>query len=183
MKPLELPGLVTQGDESAWAMTSLDNVYRYALGRCWAPTLPVFDVTMINPSTARHDVPDPTMSKVVHFAKQEGCGSVLIRNLAAFSAVDPDGLRQMHADQLLGPHNLEVLGIEVPFGVRLAAWGNFPSPHMRSRLIRPMGIVKKRSGLHVLGFNKSREPKHPLYLKNSTRVVLWADAIRGQVTT
>lgn len=176
MKPIELPGLVTQGDESAWALTSPDNVYRYALGRCWDPEAGTFDVYMLNPSRARHDIPDMTMTKVVHFAKENGHGGALIRNLSAFSATDPDDLRQMHRDKLLGPRNLEVLAINAPFGMRLAAWGNFPSPHARSLLLVAMGVVKARAGLHVLGLTKSGEPKHPCRLAHATPIVLWSEA-------
>jgi hypothetical protein len=172
MKPIELPGLLTQGDESAWAMTSPDNVYRYALGRCWAPGLPVFDVTMINPSTARHDVPDPTMSKVVHYAKQEGCGSILIRNLAALSSSNKADLK-LPMD-VVGPRNAEVLDLRPFYALRVAAWGNFPSEFVRQRLLASMGHVKSLSALHVFGFNeKTSEPKHPLYLKNSLRIQPW----------
>lgn len=174
MKPIEIDGLVTQGDESAWAMTSEDNAYRYALGRCWDASLPVFDVTMINPSTARHDVPDPTMAKVVHYAKQEGCGGLLIRNLAAFSSSDKRCLLPVERD-IVGPRNLEVLAIRPAWStLRVAAWGEFPTQRVRRRLLNPMAVIKA-DRLHVFGLNLSGEPKHPLYLKNATRVQLWSE--------
>jgi hypothetical protein len=180
MKPLELPGLVTKGDESAWALTSEDNVYRYALGRCWAPELPVFDITMINPSTARHDVPDPTMDKVVHYAKQEGCGGILIRNLAALSSSNKKDLLPITTD-IVGPRNLEVLALDLcadayTLHIRVAAWGRFDTQRVRRRLLNPMSYVKARGYIHVFGLTKDGEPRHPLYLRNDTRVLLWAAA-------
>jgi hypothetical protein len=180
--PIELPGLVTQGDECAWAVTSPNNVYRYALGRCWAPGLPVFDITMINPSTARHDLPDPTMSKVVHYAKQEGCGSILIRNLAALSSANKADLNWPEFD-VVGPRNAEVLALKPFYALRVAAWGNFPNERVRRRLLASVGQVKALPALHVFGFNtKTSEPKHPLYLKNSTRIQPWFAGTEKVVT-
>lgn len=177
MKPIELPGLVTKGDESAWALTSPDDCYRYALGRCWNADAPTLDVYMLNPSKARHDIADMTMNKVVHFAKASGHGGALIRNLAAFSATEPRELCQLHSDDLMGPHNIEVLNIVAPVGIRLAAWGNFPSPHCRSHLVRAMGVVKTRGNLHVLGITQSGEPKHPCRLAHATRLVPWSSLL------
>lgn len=180
MSVLRLPGLVTLGNYYAWDLRSEDNVYRYAIGRAWDPeptdpwdtVRPTFSVTAINPSKARHDVPDPTLDKLVFYAKQEGCGSLLLRNLAAYSSTDPDELTRVHDP--VGPRNDEVLAIDPLFALRVAAWGNFPSKRVRELLKRSMGIVKMCTTLHVFGLNKTGEPKHPLYLKNATRVVPWS---------
>ena len=167
------------GSYAAWDLRSEDDVYRYAIGRAWDPepvdrwdaVRPVFSVTAINPSKARFDINDPTLLKLVHYAKQEGCGALLLRNLAAYSATDPDELTT--ADDPCGPRNDEVLALDPQFAVRVAAWGNFPNKRVRERLKRSMGIVKMCSVLHVFGVNKTGEPKHPLYLKNETRVRRW----------
>lgn len=182
MNPIKLPGLVTMGTREAWDLRSLDNVYRYAIGRCWDPALvegewnvsrPVFSVIAHNPSKARFDVNDPTLLKLVHFAKQEGCGSLLLRNLGAYSATDPDDF--YNAVDPIGPRNDEVLEIDPMFAVRVLAWGNFPSAKKRQRLLGSIDLAKRNNTNHVFGFNKSGEPKHPLYLKNSTRVCLSAE--------
>ena len=145
---IRLPGLVTMGTHAAWDLRSEDDVYRYAIGRAWDPeptepwdtVRPTFSVTAINPSKARFDINDPTLLKLVHYAKQEGCGSLLLRNLAAYSATDPDELSSV-ADPV-GPRNEEVLSIDPLFAIRVAAWGNFPSKRVRERLKRSMSIVK-----------------------------------------
>lgn len=177
---IRLPGLVTLGTYEAWDLRSEDNVYRYAIGRAWDPeptepwdaVRPTFSVVAINPSKARHDVPDPTLNKLVHYAKQEGCGSLLLRNLAAYSDKDPRSLAKV-ADPV-GPRNHEVLALDPLFAIRVAAWGNFPNRRVRERLKASMGVVKICPTLHVFGVNQTGEPKHPLYLKNATRVVLWS---------
>jgi hypothetical protein len=110
--------------------------------------------------------------KLVHFAKQEGCGGLLLRNVAAYSATDPRELGKV-ADPI-GPRNEEVLMLDA-FGPRVAAWGNFVSERVRRRLLPSIGIVKIHPGLLVFGVNGTGEPKHPLYLKNATRLASWAD--------
>lgn len=172
MNHIELPGLVTMGSLAAWDLRSEGNVYRYALGRCWNPDGGTLDVTAMNPSKARFDVNDPTLLKLVHFAKQEGCGSLLLRNLAAYSATDPRELGRI-ADPI-GPRNAEVLDLDIGLGYRVAAWGNFTSERVRRRLLPSIGIVKICPTLMVFGVNKSGEPKHVLYLKNATRLVEWS---------
>ncbi len=172
MSPLEWPGLVTRGTEAAWDLISQDNLFRYAIGRCWNPDGSVFSVTAMNPSKARYDVNDPTLLKLVHFAKQEGHGSLLLRNLAAYSATDPAELDQQirRGVDVVGEHNEAILMLD-GIGLRVAAWGNFHNKRVRSYLLRSVCAVKSRPNLMVFGVNKSGEPKHPLYLKNSTRVV------------
>lgn len=176
MRPLELTGLVTSGNEASWAVTSPCGLYRYALGRMWdepgEPWRPMLDVCMLNPSKARHDINDPTILKLIHFGKQEGCGGLVVRNLAAFSSTDPSELSK--ADDPVGPRNIEVLGLDNGFALRIAAWGNFPSNRVRRRLAQARGWWMTRTTLHVFGINGTGEPKHPLYLKNSTRAVRWS---------
>ncbi len=191
MQPIELDGLVTRGTREAWALTSPCGLYRYALGRAWdsapteewGPIRPVFDVFGLNPSKARHDVDDPTMRKLVHFAQQEGCGALLLRNVFAYSTTFPKELR-LAADPV-GARNEEVLAIDPFFAVRVAAWGNIPTKRLAKRAIGAISTIKMRTTLHVFGFNKPPKrspgyfhgaPKHPLYLANATRVVLWRDA-------
>jgi hypothetical protein len=180
---IRLDGLVTLGTYAAWDLRSEDNVYRYAIGRAWDPepiepwdsVRPVFAVTAINPSKARHDVDDPTLLKLVHSAKQEGCGSLLLRNLAAYSSTDPNELT--HAADPIGPRNEEVLALDPLFALRVAAWGNFPSKRVRERLKPTMSLARMNT-THVFGLNNTGEPKHPLYLKNALRVVPWRDAVK-----
>lgn len=193
MKPLVIDGCVTQGDWSSWAVTSPDGLYRYALGRNWDPdpgtglwsglwgsSRPTLVATLLNPSKARHDVDDPTLRKLVHFAKQEGCGGLFLRNLAAWSSSDPAELATV-ADPF-GPHNDTVLRICPDFATHLVAWGAISSPRIRKRLVHSIATIKTvpMRWLLCLGVTKSGEPKHPLYLPNATRMVSWATALEQQ---
>mgnify|MGYP001583014553 CR=1 FL=1 len=124
-------------------------------------------------------VPDPTVTKLIHFGKQEECGGLLVRNLFAFSTAYPKRLAQV--DDPSGPKSAEILMFAPDaLVVHVAAWGNFPTARIQRLAQRPLltyrGLFEHE--LHVFGFNeKTGEPSHPLYLPNATRLVLWKDAV------
>ena len=182
MTPIVLDGLLTLGARARWALISPDGLYRYALGATWDEPSefimrPVFCITMKNPSTATHEVDDPTWLKVVHFAKQEGCGGALVRNLAAFRATDPRRLGEV--SDPIGPRNFEVLALDPLVAIRVAAWGAFENAKIRRRLQNAVPSARQHT-THVLGLTKDGHPRHPLYLPNSTRAVTWAAARADQ---
>lgn len=180
MKPPTIEGLVTKGDDDRWAIFSPDDKYRYALGVSWAPhlfewadgLLPMFDVVCMNPSTATHEKNDPTLLRLIHFAKMAGCGRMLLRNLAAYRSAYPVDLGKV--EDPVGPRNDDILCLPMGNTVRVAAWGNFHSFKVHRRLLRSVSIVRAHfRDLHTFGFTKAGEPKHPLYLPNRTPVRLW----------
>lgn len=176
MRPPTFDGLLTLGGQARWAVLSPDGLYRYALGAWWGHPDGVgrlFDVTMLNPSKADHLTNDPTWLKVVHFAKQEKCDGVLVRNIAAWRATDPRELAEV--SDPVGPRNAEVLARESFFAVRVAAWGKPPT----ERIARRLQTTRVQSQIRcnfVLGLTKDGHPRHPLYLPNVTRAALWSDA-------
>lgn len=196
MKPLELKGCVTSGTPASWATISECGKYRYALGRAWDPepdpedafavVRPVFSIVMLNPSTANHTFDDPTIKKCIHFAKQEGCGQLLVRNLFAYRATHPRELSRVAAP--VGPLNEQVLGMGLLLAVRTAAWGQLGTKRIR-RLCQGTRSAATMHCNFVLaltehGYDRSshsadmstRQPRHPLYLPNATRAVLWREA-------
>lgn len=197
MKPLILEGCETLGDWSSWATLSPCGTYRYALGRCWDEepnpddgfifTRAVFSIVMLNPSTADHTLDDPTIKKCIHFAKQEGCGSLLVRNLFAYRATNPKELLKV-ADPV-GPRNLDVLALDPMLAMRVAAWGQLGTKKLRSLCQHTRVAASMRCnfvlGLTEHGYERyshfadrtSRQPRHPLYLANNTRAKLWRDAL------
>lgn len=173
---IELPGCRTLGTRRSWATVSECGRYRYALGRAWDDTRPIFSIVMLNPSTADHELNDPTIRKVIHFAKQEGCGSLLVRNLFAWRATKPHELRLV-ADPH-GPQNEAALDRRIVFGLRVAAWGALTPKWLQRVAVRPVAQVKRDPGLHVLGLTEATgDPRHPLFLRNETRAERWADVI------
>lgn len=179
MRPFELAGLETHGDIERWAVLSPDGRYRYALGVLWDLPVggfdgrrPILDITMLNPSKADHRENDLTFLKVCHFARQEGCGGVLLRNLAAFRATNPKELET--ASDIIGPRNEEVLSLRLDRVIPVAAWGKL-SKIASARTLGTQAIAKSRC-THVLGLTKDGAPLHPCRLPNATRVVSLADA-------
>lgn len=168
MNPIQLPGLVTLGDEKSWATFSPCDQYRYLLGRCWEKGLPILGVDMMNPSSASHEKPDKTIDKCMLLAKQEGFGGLLVRNISAYRSTDPKAL--LTCMDPIGPRNREILEMNLTM-TRVMAWGRIPGP-IAKRLQRTLWRAERRC-THV--FQWTDKPplvgRHPLYLKNATRLI------------
>ncbi len=190
-------GLITVGDETAWAVTSPDDRYRYILGRMWddyfsdgswgAPTFrPLWVFGMLNPSTARGRdlktgkvVDDATIRKCTGFAKRGGAGGFLVVNLMAYSETHPEEMVREYMEgftNVRGPYNGEALdwALSRPAltGRNIAAWGKIP-PRLRS--VAQSGVIQfKASAPDCFGINLDGSPRHPLMLAYDTPIVRWA---------
>ena len=80
-----------------------DQRYRYELRRVWDDGLPLLVVCMLNPSRADHQVNDPTILALIHFARLWGYGGILVVNLWAYRASSP--AEMMAASEPFGPEN------------------------------------------------------------------------------
>ena len=179
MKPIELSWCRTLGDESAWCVLSHCDQFRYLLGRCWDPSLPMVSVDMFNPSKATHETSDRTVDKCILIAKAEGFGGLIVRNMGAYRSTDPDAL--LECLDPVGPLNLEVLEMRLT-DVRIAAWGRIPKP-IATRLQRTLWRAGRRC-THVFAWTE-RAPfvgRHPLYLKNATKLIPIGVASAAQET-
>ena len=148
------------------AYVSADRRYRYWLTRTWDDTLPVLPWVMLNPSTADHRQDDPTIRRVARFSHDFGYGGLLVMNLFAFRATDPQEM--MKADDPIGPENTDWLNelidrqraAEQPI---VCGWGVFGDFKCRGkewlRHAAGRGVT-----LLTLGETASGCPKHPLYL-------------------
>jgi hypothetical protein len=174
-------GLVTKGNDRAWAVTSPDGVYRYLLGRTWEGSAqevtPLWCFGMLNPSKARHDIDDPTVRRCAGFAKRGGAGGFLIVNLLAYSSTHPREMVRASSRgiDVRGEHNDAAIRWAIArataHGRHVAAWGVVPSrlrglaaPGIRSFLARPADC---------LGINVDGSPKHPLRLGYDRPIVTW----------
>ncbi|HEY2512753.1 MAG TPA: DUF1643 domain-containing protein [Polyangiaceae bacterium] len=173
--PLSDTDVVVLGDAQAWAVFSPCMKYRYVLGRAWSGD-PLLAVTALNPSTATHEVLDPTLRKVVGYARRDGYGGILIRNVAAWRATDPDELAEV--EDPVGPANVRFLTLKYPgVGLHVGAWGRVQNKRVRERLARTIDLARALT-THVLGPKLCQDgsPRHPLYLANATPIVPWAEA-------
>jgi hypothetical protein len=158
--------------DTAGALFSPDQRYRYALWRRWGmegESVPLV-VIGLNPSTADATTDDPTVRRCIAFAKREGLGGLLMLNLFAFRSTDPAAL-YAEADPV-GPRNDECLAyfaqcVATDAGRLVAAWGAHGAHRYRSARVVEL-IQRAGARLECLGTTKSGQPRHPLYLKGDT---------------
>ncbi len=159
---------------SSWATVSNDGVYRYILGRDWAPGPRVLFV-MLNPSTADAEIDDPTIRRCRGFARSWEYSGFEVVNLFAYRATDPKGLRA--ADYAVGPENDRFIrGALVDAALVVCAWGANPAAKRQAQhmlhLIREAGLTPTRIGPPT----KSGAPRHPLYLRADLPLELHREA-------
>src|SRR5262249_54294569 len=77
--------------------------YRYVLTRQTGAEVRSATFVMLNPSTADATLDDPTIRKCIGFAKNWRCGRLVVLNLFAFRATDPEVMKA-EADAV-GPEN------------------------------------------------------------------------------
>lgn len=147
---------------------SLDRRYRYTLGR------PVGSggrllVVMLNPSTADAFEDDPTIRRVVGFARRDGFGSVEVVNLYALRATDPAGLRT--AADPVGPNNdAHIRSALGRCDAVAVAWGADPGP-VEGRAGAVLRLIGESFAPLCWGLTKTGQPRHPLYLRGDSPLV------------
>jgi hypothetical protein len=128
----------------------------------------------LNPSTADANTDDPTIRRMVGFARQHCAGWLLVVNLFAFVATKPRTLRdelKMGID-VVGPENDAYLrdALWHPDALAVAAWGAI---HHTLRW-RVDEVARLAPPLLCLGTTKAGHPRHPLYLRSGTPLVPYA---------
>jgi hypothetical protein len=146
-----------------------DDFYRYSLssgrGRklLWC---------MLNPSTANATESDPTMTRVAGFTKAFGFDSWTIVNAYAYRTPEPAYLHdaQKRGVDVFGPRNVETLLLEARgHDDCVIAWG--AGLKDQAHAARVIGLLEQGPvRLWTLGRTKEGHPKHPLYLKASTKL-------------
>lgn len=151
------------------AILSPDGIYRYNLWRLWDKSVVPLIFVGLNPSTADGEKDDPTILKCTHFASSWGYGGFYMVNLFALRATDPKELKKS-ADPI-GPENdsylLQMFGKS---GLVLPIWGTKGIFMGRDRAVLEM-LRLRRVDVFCLGQTKDGHPRHPLYLKNETKMV------------
>lgn len=155
------------------ATFSQDRKYRYLLWRDWdTSSLGKCAFLMLNPSTANEYELDPTLRRCQSFAKQWGYGGMVIVNLFAIVSSDPRVL--LTDKEPIGPFNDRyIMDTATSCGVVVAGWGAFPEARQRALNVRAM-LKDAGIRLHCLGTTKLGHPRHPLYLKKTTKLEEWS---------
>lgn len=145
--------------------------YRFALWRIWDNTKPLIMFIGLNPSTANETEPDPTITRVIGFAKRWGYGGVYMMNCFPFVSTDPDGLNY-HGYKDFNDQLLKEIGAkckEIIF-----AWGNF-------KIVREVGrdaeLIEMFPNAKALIINQNGSPRHPLYVKGETVPIPYAGGV------
>lgn len=149
---------------SKGAMFSRDRAYRYTLVRQWKPSGAPNMVSFVglNPSTADETTDDPTVRRCINFAQRWGFDGMYMLNAFAFRATDPEEMKA--AASPIGPENNQVI-VEYSRVSKLTiiCWGNHGAYLDRGHFVK--GLINNP---FCLGWNKTGEPKHPLYLAKDT---------------
>ena len=140
--------------------------YRYILSRTWDKKTDRIMFIGLNPSTATELKNDPTVTRMINYAKSWKFGSITICNIFAFRATFPEDLKK--CKEPIGRENDEFITAEAKRSkMVVAAWGNHGQLLQRSQqLLELLGNV------YHLGLTKLGEPKHPLYLKAELKPIL-----------
>lgn len=152
----------------AAAVISTCGRFRYTLTRAWDMSLPSVVYCMLNPSTADGAEDDPTIRRIVGFAKANGYGSLVVVNLFAFRATEPKALHD--AGWPVGPENDTFIAQQCIGRDVVCAWGSNVRKHERRsigsqfRTDEVLGTLRLTSRLYALSMTKDGIPGHPLYL-------------------
>lgn len=150
------------------AVLSPCGLYRYRLGRRWAPGGTVCWI-LLNPSTAGAVKDDPTIRRCVGFAKRWGCGAIEVVNLFALRSPDPRSL--FRGPDPIGPENdAHIMGSVTSGDIVVCAWGALGRLFGRGHEVQHMLTFAR---LKCLGETKSGQPRHPLYLRADAQLVKW----------
>ncbi len=131
---------------------------------------------MLNPSKAGAVSDDPTVRKVVGFARRWGYGRAVGVNLNPIVSTDPWDLPYWNG---IDCHNLEV--IQRWIGVAdlvVAAWGS--QPRALGRKIGLTELIYAFRGIapvavHCIGVTRSGDPLHPSRAPYTAAPELWAE--------
>lgn len=145
--------------------------YRYRLTRIWGTHCYMLPFVMLNPSTADASIDDPTIRRCMRFAQREGASGIIVVNLFAFRATNPDALAL--TDVPVGPDNatyldrmaLDAVAANMPV---VCAWG------ARAGAMQSVGVsLLRRHGARLvcLGKTAGGHPRHPLYVKGDQPLI------------
>lgn len=153
------------------ASFSPDRLYRYKLWRGLGDSargafVKPLVVIGLNPSTADEMNDDPTIRRLRAFATREGFDKLIMLNLFAFRATEPNNMK-IAADPV-GPFNDSVIESTCKDRTVLCAWGVHGKFKNRAEAV--MKLLRAVEAKPVcLGKTKAGDPKHPLYLASETK--------------
>ena len=145
------------------AVLSEDGIYRYKLERKWGPDPSnIVGFIMLNPSIADGESNDPTMTRVINFARSWGFDGVIVCNLYAYITPQRELLTQV--DDPVGPENeAYVRALVDECSTIVYGWGNDGR--------EPQWLRDLVSSPFCLAMNQGGQPKHPLYIRGDAIMI------------
>lgn len=154
--------------ENNGAQFNDDKTHRLYLWRIWDESKPLVMFIGLNPSTANESENDPTMRRVIGFAKSWDCGGVYMTNLFTIISSSPGILKDHRSwGELVSNFSL-LVDISKKCKEVVFCWGNFKEAEIRARECK-----KYFKDAMCLGRNKNGSPKHPLYVKGDTGLIFY----------
>jgi hypothetical protein len=136
--------------------------YRWWLERLWDPAAPRLLFIGLNPSRADGQRDDPTLRRLLGFARRWGYGSLEVLNLFARISPSPAVLRRV-ADPVGADTDawIRLRLAAQPEATLWLGWGNQGAWRDRHRAV---GALLVGRPLGALGLTASGHPRHPLYV-------------------
>lgn len=146
--------------------------YRYRLIRGEGDLLAV---CMLNPSKADAEINDPTITRLLGYAKREGLGGIDVMNLFAWRDTDPANLKER---ECVGPLNDDFLSVlSLQYDRILVGWGSLKKNPLPGRAKRVAELLTAHgASLVCLGVNGDGSPRHPLYIRADAPLLPWSVA-------
>lgn len=140
------------------AIFSDDGKYRYTLWRVWNPLKDMLLYIGLNPSTANGLSNDPTVTRNIRRAYDNGFGGLFHGNLHGLISSNPSILLTdpVPVGELNDYYLKQMIEISK---CQLCGWGSFGPVKKRAPIV--LAMCKEP---YCLGFNKDGQPKHPLYV-------------------
>ena len=138
-----------------------DRRFRYALWRIWKPTDDKLFFIGLNPSTANDIKDDPTIRRVIGFAKSWGFGGLFVGNLFSLVSANPDVLWfTPYTEQVNGANDTALKRMQELSTKVMVGWGN----EGRNAGTKPDEVLALLGEpVFCLKTTMTGEPTHPLY--------------------
>lgn len=145
--------------------------YRYWLTREWDTHRPAIALIMLNPSRANERQDDPTIRRCIQLAHQWGYGRLIIVNLFGYCTASPQTLKVV-SDPIGVDNDDYILQASAAAEHIALAWGNWGRLHQRDQAVLKL-LQPNRDRLVCCGYNRTGQPRHPLYLPRQTPLQPW----------
>lgn len=166
--------------ETAYAVLSEDRVYRYVLyrsldGEAWNHSHQdrcTVCFVMLNPSTADEHKNDPTIEKLIKYARRWGYQRLAVVNLFAYRETDSKKLRSLARQRdLVGPENNHYLRrVTDEAHLTVCAWGTEGDINDRGDEVKALLGVTANS-LKCFKLTADGHPTHPLYQPDAAELI------------